>query len=89
MPELILGRYKFYCGYQLHLTAVNRSDDGNSGEVFGRSTTFIGHTDCYRHIKIETWGQFHQRSTSSFCARRSQKHKKDSQVKELFGFWDL
>ena len=30
------------------------------------------------------WGQFHQRSTSSFYARRSQKRQKDSQVKLLF-----
>ena len=30
------------------------------------------------------WGQFHQHSTSSFYKRRSQKHKKDSQVKQLY-----
>ena len=32
----------------------------------------------------ETWGQFHQCSTSSFYTRRSQKCKKDSHVKQLF-----
>ena len=31
-----------------------------------------------------TRGQFHQHSTSSFYARRSQKRNKDSQVKQLF-----
>jgi len=35
-------------------------------------------------------GQFHQRSTSSFCGRRSRKCKKDIQVISLFlWFWDL
>ena len=29
-------------------------------------------------------GQFHQQFTSSFYARRSQKCKKDSQIKQLF-----
>ncbi len=33
--------------------------------------------------KIIIWGQFHQHSTSSFYARRSQKHKKGSQVVSL------
>jgi len=34
--------------------------------------------------------QFHQHSTYSFCARRSQKHKKYSQVISVFlRFWDL
>ena len=33
---------------------------------------------------IETWSQFHQRFTSSFYALRSQKRKKDSQVKAAF-----
>ena len=32
----------------------------------------------------ETWSQFHQHSTSSFYACRSQRRKKDSQVKLLF-----
>ncbi len=31
-----------------------------------------------------SWGQFHQRSTSSFYAGRSQKHKKESKVVSLF-----
>ena len=40
--------------------------------------------------KNEAKGQFHQRSTSAKAARRSQKRKKDSQVKQLFlRFWDL
>ena len=32
----------------------------------------------------EIWGQFHQQFTSSFYACRSQKCKKDSQLKKLF-----
>ena len=32
-----------------------------------------------------SWGQFHQHFTSSLYARRSQKHKKDSQFKQLLG----
>ena len=31
----------------------------------------------------EIWGQFQQHFTSSFYSRRSQKRKKDSQVKQL------
>ena len=34
--------------------------------------------------KFLTRGQFHQRFTSSFYARRSQKRQKDSQVKQIF-----
>jgi len=34
--------------------------------------------------KIETSGKFHQHSTYSFYACRSQKHKKDRQVVNLF-----
>ena len=30
------------------------------------------------------WGQFHQQFISSFYALRSQKRRKDSQVKQLF-----
>jgi len=30
---------------------------------------------------IETWAQFHQDSTYSFCARRFQKHKKIQMTK--------
>jgi hypothetical protein len=32
------------------------------------------------HVTLVTRYQFHQRLTSSFCTRRSRKHKKDSQV---------
>ncbi len=32
--------------------------------------------------KIDIWGQFHQHSTRSFNARRSQMRKKDSQVSQ-------
>ena len=35
-------------------------------------------------IARETWGQFHHYFTSSFYTSRSQKRKKDSQVKQLF-----
>ena len=38
-----------------------------------------------KHVnKIDPRGQFHQHSTLSFYAGRSQKCKKDSQVKQLF-----
>ena len=37
----------------------------------------------YRSQLLSLWGQFHQYSTSSFYARRSQKRKKDSQLKLL------
>jgi len=32
----------------------------------------------------DIWCQFHQRSKSSFYERRSQKRKKDCQVKQLY-----
>jgi len=35
------------------------------------------------------WGQFHQRLTSSFYARRSQKRTKDSQVVNLFWVFNI
>ena len=35
-------------------------------------------------VKIVNWGQFYQHSTCSFYARRSQKRKKDCQVKQFF-----
>ena len=35
------------------------------------------------------WGQIHQHFMRSFYALRSQKRKKDSQVKQLLHFWDL
>ena len=35
-------------------------------------------------VKMETRRQFHQHFTSSFYANRSQKCKKDSQVKRIF-----
>ena len=31
-----------------------------------------------------SWGQFHHHFTQSFNGCRSQKHKKDSQIKQLF-----
>ena len=34
-------------------------------------------------------GQFHQRTRSSFYASRSQKHEKDSQVKQLFSAFGI
>jgi len=40
--------------------------------------------------EIDTWGQFDQRSTSSFYACRSKKHKRYSQAHSLFcafGIW--
>jgi len=36
------------------------------------------------HNHKNSWGQFHQNFTSSFCAYRSQKRKKDSQVVNVF-----
>jgi len=49
---------------------------------------FLGST-CIKasskHVgKIDTWGQFHQRSTSIFYASISAKWKKDSLVVSLF-----
>ena len=34
--------------------------------------------------RSQTWSQFHQLFMSCFYARRSQKHKKDSQLKQLY-----
>ena len=40
--------------------------------------------ECLKKLKKLVRGQFHQRSTSSFYARISQKCRKDRQVKQLF-----
>ena len=41
-----------------------------------------------KHVgEIDTWSQFHQHSTSSFYTCRSPKHKKGSQLKQLFALW--
>jgi len=37
-----------------------------------------------KHCNDVSWGQFHQRSTSSVFVHRAQKYKKDSQVISLF-----
>ena len=49
-----------------------------------RSRDEEGRNDVGSVNLLYFWGQFHQHSTSSFYARRSQNRKKDSQVKQLF-----
>jgi len=36
------------------------------------------------HASCNTWGQFHQRSTSSFCAYRSRQHTKTVKLSIYF-----
>ena len=41
-------------------------------------------------LGLVAWCQFHQHFTRSFYVDRTQKRKKDSQVKQIFlRFWDL
>jgi len=46
--------------------------------VKAAKTTFEWKTRAYNIDEIDCWCQFHQRSTSSFCDRRSQKKKIDN-----------
>ena len=49
-----------------------------------RKKTFVRKMRVFNVDEIDTWAQFHQCPTYSFYAHRSGKHKKDSQVVNLF-----
>jgi hypothetical protein len=49
-----------------------------------RIDRYLGKLQNGMETCIETWGQYHQSSMSSFYTHRSQKRKKDSQVVSLF-----
>ena len=50
-------------------------DDSPVGDLVGDEVVVAGWGKLTRLVK-DCWGQFHQRSTSSFYAPRSQKRKK-------------
>ena len=52
--------------------------------VENKTTQLIFRNKDFTRYMREIWGQFHHHFTSSFYARRSQKRKKDSQLKQLF-----
>ena len=56
-------------------TSLGVVTDLSGGTVVDVLSAFVD-VDAVDEEIPETWGQFHQHSTSSFYARRSQKHKK-------------
>jgi len=84
----------FHFGPILSFARGRHCVENGSGEVNGRSheeneLPFFRGLEKWNVMKklvkfSGIWGQFHQHSTSSFNARRSQKRKKDRQVKQIF-----
>jgi len=65
--------------------AYRRTKHNENPLNFGMSARVMGaFYYLTRWKQTVTWAQFHQRSTYSFYALRSQKHKKDNQVVNLF-----
>jgi hypothetical protein len=53
-------------------------------ELLSSSNNRVFYCESIICSSFMTWGQFHQRSTSSFCMRRSWKRKKSWQLDCLF-----
>ena len=76
--ELEISFHSIYIQVRFHSNYMQNMVDRVSNKKQGKRT------NTYSSAYLKAKGQFHQHFMSSFYARKSQKCKKDSQLKQFF-----